>query len=68
MLGALALLGALVIVASGGAPVSQTFAGSPEKLWTTTVTVERTLCKRARIQWLDMTVEKAVLAAIGKAL
>jgi hypothetical protein len=134
MLGALVLLACLALPASAGEPVSQTFAGAPEKLWAatasvlkqlgwdidksdqaggwmntesrtvdgedygvyaqgtrhrlsirlkaaganrTTVTVERTLFKRERILWIDkdetlmttdQTVEKAVLAAIGKAL
>jgi hypothetical protein len=134
MLGAIALLLWLTMPALAGEPVAQTFAGSPEKLWTTTqsvlkqqgwdieksdqaagwintesrsvngedygvyakgarhrlairltaagpnrttVTVERSLFNRERILWIDkdeplmttdQTVEKAVLAAIGKAL
>jgi hypothetical protein len=134
MLGAIALLLWLTMPALAGEPVAQTFAASPEKLWTatesvlkqqgwdieksdqaggwintesrsvngedygvyakgarhrltirlkaagpnrTTVTVERSLFNRERILWIDkdeplmttdQTVEKAVLAAIGKAL
>jgi hypothetical protein len=134
MLGAIALLLWLTMPALAGEPVAQTFAGSPEKLWSatqsvlkqqgwdiersdqaagwintesrsvngedygvyakgarhrltirltaaganrTTVTVERSLFNRERILWIDkdeplmttdQTVEKAVLAAIGKAL
>jgi hypothetical protein len=134
MLGAIALLLWLTMPALAGEPVAQTFAASPEKLWSatesvlkqqgwdieksdqaggwintesrsvngedygvyakgarhrltirlkaagpnrTTVTVERSLFNRERILWIDkdeplmttdQTVEKAVLAAIGKAL
>ncbi len=134
MLGAIALLLLLATPAIAGEPVSQTFAASPEKVWSvtasvlkqlgwdieksdqsngwintesrsvngedygvyakgarhrlairfkaagpnrTTVTVERNLFNRERILWIDkdelltttdQSVEKNVLAAIGKAL
>ena len=134
MLGAIALLLLLATPAIAGEPVSQTFAASPEKVWSvtesvpkqlgwdieksdrsngwintesrsvngedygvyakgarhrlaihfkaagpnrTTVTVERSLFNRERILWIDkdepltttdQSVEKNVLAAIGKAL
>ena len=134
MLGAIALLLLLATPAIAGEPVSQTFASSPEKVWSvtesvqkqlgwdieksdqsngwintesrsvngedygvyakgarhrlairfkpagptrTTVTVERSLFNRERILWIDkdepltttdQSVEKNVLAAIGKAL
>ena len=134
MLGAIALLLLLATPAIAGEPVSQTFAVSPEKVWSvtesvlkqlgwdieksdqsngwintesrsvngedygvyakgarhrlsirfkaagpnrTTVTVERKLFNRERILWIDkdepltttdQSVEKTVLAAIGKAL
>jgi hypothetical protein len=134
MLGAITLWVSLVVPALAGEPVAQTFAASPEKVWSatesvlkqqgwgieksdqaagwintesrsvngedygvyakgarhrlairlkaaganrTTVTVERSMFHRERILWIDkdeplsttdQTVEKAVLAAIGKAL
>ena len=134
MLVAIALWMSLVVPALAGEPVAQTFAASPEKVWSatesvlkqqgwgieksdqaggwintesrsvngedygvyakgarhrlmirlkaaganrTTVTVERSMFHRERILWIDkdeplsttdQTVEKAVLAAIGKAL
>ena len=43
MLGALALLSLLALPAAAAEPVSQTFATSPEKLWTTTTSVLKQL-------------------------
>ena len=43
MLGALALLSLLALPAAATEPVSQTFAASPEKLWTTTTSVLKQL-------------------------
>jgi hypothetical protein len=43
MLGALALLSLLALPAVAAEPVSQTFAASPDKLWTTTTTVLKQL-------------------------
>jgi hypothetical protein len=43
MLGALALVCCLAMPVRAGEPVSQTFAGSPEKLWTTTASVLKQL-------------------------
>jgi hypothetical protein len=43
MLGALALLSVLALPAAAAEPVSQTFAASPEKLWTTTTSVLKQL-------------------------
>jgi hypothetical protein len=43
MLGALALLSLLALPAAAAEPVSQTFAASPEKLWTTTTSVLKQL-------------------------
>jgi hypothetical protein len=42
-LGAIALLSFLVLPASGGEPVSQTFAAAPEKMWSTTASVLKQL-------------------------
>jgi hypothetical protein len=43
MLGALALLSLLALPAVAAEPVSQTFAASPDKLWTTTTSVLKQL-------------------------
>ena len=43
MLGAIALLSLLALSAVAAEPVSQTFAASPEKLWTTTTSVLKQL-------------------------
>jgi hypothetical protein len=43
MLGALALLSLLTLPVAAAEPVSQTFAASPEKLWTTTTSVLKQL-------------------------